>query len=91
MRSFAYLKLLVLTQTLRHAETPAKAIAGRNFAQHTGRSFVTEQATQEQTKACVGYVVLLGKSFDLPGSGTGLESISHLHPGLPTDDQAAAP
>ena len=51
---------------------------------------MVEQANQEQTKAYIGYVVLLDKSFDLPGSGTGLESTSHLHPGLFIDDQAAA-
>ena len=51
---------------------------------------MTEQANKEQTKTSMGYVVLLDKSFDLPDSGTGLESTSHLHPGLPTDDQAAA-
>ena len=90
MRSFAYLNLLALTQTQRQSKTPAKAIAGRNFAQQTGGSFVTEQANKEQTKVSIGYVVLLEKSFDLPDSGTGLESTSHLHPGLPTDDQAAA-
>ena len=70
-------------------KTPAKAIAGRNFAQQTGGSFVTEQANKEQTKTSIGYVALLDKSFDLPDSGTGSESTSHLHPGLPTDDQAA--
>ena len=31
-------------------KTPAKAIAGRNFAQQTGGSFVAEQANKEQTK-----------------------------------------
>ena len=54
---------------------------------------MTEQANKankEQTKASAGYVALLDKSFDLPDSGTGLESTSHLHLGLPTDDQAAA-
>ena len=49
-----------------------------------------ERANQEQTKADIGDVVLLDKSFDLPGSRAGLESTSHLHPGLFIDDQAAA-
>ena len=65
-------------------------MAGRNFAQQTEGSFVTEQANPEQTKVSIGFVALLDKSFDLPDSGTGLESTSYLHPCLPTDDQATA-
>ena len=51
---------------------------------------MTELANQEQTKADIGDVVLLDKSFDLAWLLSGLESTSHLHPGLFIDDQAAA-